>query len=775
MKLPSKLFLFPLFLISSWNAKLFFYQKTILFWLLIFVVKTSVGQTNLGFEYNGSIPVFHNSNLLENPWAGGINYAQFSDLDIDYDGDRDLVAFDRSGDQFQVFVQIGPANAPSYRYLFNSATLFPSDCHYRCTFVDYDGDGQHDLFTYGLGGIKVYRNSGNASVGLQWTLIKSVLYTNYLGSYTNLYVSSSDIPAIVDVEGDGDLDILTFQIGGERVEYHQNQSMELYGNADSLIFELKNECWGQFREDPNNNAVILNDTQSPCGIGNIPNPQFGPDSTIGKKTPAISAQKHSGSTLLALDMNNNGVLDLLLGDVSYPSITLLMNGGTQPNTNSAFISQNNQFPAGTTAASMQLFPASFYVDVSFDGVKDLLVTPNARTVSENQHSVQFFLNTGTNHQPQFQYQQNDFLQNDMIDHGLGSIPIIFDQNGDGINDLLIGNFFRYKPVLAKESCFQLFQNSGTLTAPVFNFADDDYLQLTNQSFGFKSHPAIADLDNDGDVDLVIGLENGTLISYTNTAGASAPCNFANPIVLTDQSGTVISVQDYAAPQLFDLNKDGLVDLIIGKKSGELVYYENSGTTSNAIFSLKNAHLGNVDIASTPDGYAAPHFFSINDTTHLFVGAYDGQLHYYNQIDNQLDTASSFHLVSHSFLNIDVGLYSTFWTNDIDNDGLLDLFIGQDLGGISHLEVNPNSSASLQNEVPKSSLYVAPNPAQTFIQLKNEELTHFSTVCAVNLLGQVFPLEPSENNSLNIQLLAPGSYILHLIGTTSTEMIPFVKF
>lgn len=775
MKLPIKVNIFYPFQRLDWIPIPFKFVTGSLLFFSLFYATYGNSQTNLGFEYDNSIPVFRNATALENPWAGGINYAQFADLDIDYDGDLDLVLFDRSGDEFVVFAQIGPSNSPNYRYLFNSSSLFPADCHYRCTFADYDGDHQNDLFTYGLGGIKVYRNSGNATSGLQWTLIKSVLYTNYLGSYTNLYVSSSDIPAIVDVEADGDLDILTFHIGGERVEYHQNQSMELYGHADSLVFELKNECWGQFREDPNNNAVILNDVQSPCGNGTIPNPQITSDSLWEKKTPASTMQKHSGSTLLALDMNNNGVLDLILGDVSYPTLTLLMNGGTQPNTNSAFISQNNQFPANTTFANMQLFPASYYVDVSFDGVKDLIVTPNARTVSENQQSVQYFKNFGTNNSPQFQFQQNDFLQAQMIDHGLGSIPIIFDQNADGLKDLMIGNFFRYKPVLEKESGFQLFQNIGTNSAPQFNLTDEDYLQLTTTSYGYKCHPAIGDMDNDGDQDLIIGLENGTLMWYTNTAGPTSPCNFSNPQVLTDENGTTISVQDYAAPQLFDLNKDGLIDVIIGKKTGELVYYQNTGTPTNAVFSLFNAQLGNVDVSITPDGYAAPHFFVLNDTTHLFVGAYDGQIHYYKSIDGHLNPTDSFELVSHRFLNIDVGLYSTFFTSDTDNDNLLDLFIGQDLGGITHLEINPLSSASITTTPKLPLVSIFPNPAQSYIQLTGLNEYEMIECVATNLLGQEISLSSEGNHRYSTTQLVSGSYLLRWKTSSASGTLPFIKF
>lgn len=35
------------------------------------------------------------------------------------------------------------------------------------------------------------------------------------------------------------MDILTYHISGEYLQYHQNQSQELYGHSDSLVFILK--------------------------------------------------------------------------------------------------------------------------------------------------------------------------------------------------------------------------------------------------------------------------------------------------------------------------------------------------------------------------------------------------------------------------------------------------------------------------------------------------------------------------------------------------------
>ena len=72
---------------------------------------------------------------------------------------------------------------------------------------------------------------------MQWSLEKERLKSIYSNNqFSNLYISSIDIPAFVDIDGDGDIDVLTFNIGGQQVEYHKNTSMENYGIPDSLEF-----------------------------------------------------------------------------------------------------------------------------------------------------------------------------------------------------------------------------------------------------------------------------------------------------------------------------------------------------------------------------------------------------------------------------------------------------------------------------------------------------------------------------------------------------------
>ena len=192
---------------------------------------------------------------------------------------------------------------------------------------------------------------------------------------------------------------------------------------------MSNKCWGFFHEKALNNGVVLNDT---CNY-NINNPQ-----------KYSSNKKHSGSTLLTLDIDANNSKELVLGDVSYDNFVMLTNGDASPNLDNSYMTAyDSLFPQNnnaTQAVKINVFPAGFYIDVNNDNIKDLIASPNCKNGCVNNKNVYLYNNIGATNQPNFNLNTNSFLQEGMIEVGEGAHPVFFDYNNDGLQDIAIGNF-----------------------------------------------------------------------------------------------------------------------------------------------------------------------------------------------------------------------------------------------------------------------------------------------------------------------------------------------
>jgi hypothetical protein len=685
--------------------------------LLISLLLALAGQSlyaqmcDYGFERSFGIVVTDSGSfVLNKAWDGGLNTCHFNQIDLNFDGNKDLVIFDKAGDKILCYENVGNTHyvfAPEYEHYF-------PDVFGWIQLLDYNRDGKEDFFAYTPAGMQVWKNISDTL--LKFKMVTPML-TSWMGSgYSNIPLTYVDYPGISDFDGDGDLDILAFFGLGSQIQYHRNLSIETYGNCDTLLFEKTFNCWGDVAESSSSNHVFL-DIVCPWKCHE--------EITIPKDD---SGPKHTGSTMLVLDMNADSVKELVLGDVDYLNLTLLVNGGTK---DTAHISSSDTlFPSSSVPVNLVSFPLATYVDVDFDGVRDLLVSPfdpnPAVPISLN--SVWYYHNAGADNLPVFNYQQPDFFQEDMIDLGTGAYPVMFDMDADGLEDLIVSNigyldssyyeFGFLRSVFVSQIAY--YRNTGTAGAAAFTLVDKDLLDLSNMKL-LSLFPAFGDLDGDGDKDMVCGESQGKLLYFENTAGPGNPAVFANPMT----NWQSIDVGDYSAPAIVDLDGDSLLDLAIGKRSGMISWYRNTGTVNSPAFTLITDTLGDVNVTDytySYTGFSTPHFFrDSNNLLKLIVGSEQGRIWYYKDIESNLYGA---------FTSVDSVLLYTYQdslthpvkdgtrtgatTCDLNGDNYPDLITGNLRGGLNAYVgriPGPFSGVQEQSVAQDLPMTVYPNPAQ----------------------------------------------------------------
>ncbi len=680
---------------------------------LIFIVGYTQSQTHdFGFRRNDSVQFTNINGLtIDLPWLGGLNSCQFFEIDLDQNGLNDLVIFDKHGNRILPFLKYNSCGlqkfifAPEYRESFPPLESWVQS-------HNFDFDERMDLFTYTTAGIRVYKNVSDENT-LKFELYNPRINSDYgSGNSVNLFCSSEDYPAITDIDGDDDLDILNFWTLGKYIDFHKNKTIETYSSYDSLNFDLETRCWGHFSEHESSNVLHLNDD-------------------CNSKTTIDFTSRHTGSTLFAYDFFGNGLKDLLVGDVDYPQLILLRNGGTL---DSAYIiSQDTLFPTPEKPLRLNSMPVANMIDLNFDDKKDLIVSPFDPSLdkSENQKSVWVYYNIGTNQNPTFEFATDNFMQNRMIDLGSGAYPVFVDIDHNGTQDLLVGNWGQYDSsqyigsILHSyySSSISVFKNTGTLNFPMFEQTQNDLGNL--RQFGFKGlFPATADIDNDGDIDIIAGQSDGTLIYLENTAGQGNPMQFNTPQMIYQG----IDVGDYSAPQFFDIDKDGKMDLLIGNRAGKIAFYKNTGTVLNPVFELVTNQLGGVDVRDynlSYFGYSTPNFCIKNDTTYLFVGSENGKIVQYKNIDNNLNGTFTlveeqmFFVRDNNRFPINEGLRTSIAVMDINNDGFPEILVGNFAGGLTYYSGMQAPSVFIGiNEVktePKILIY--PNPCSDIVNIE----------------------------------------------------------
>lgn len=625
--------------------------------------------------YEKVIPLEKEGAFLSFAWAGGLNSGQYYNLDLDLDGQQDLIIFDRTSDQFIPFI----SRNNEFIYAPEYSLLLPHSISNWVVFADYDGDGRQDLFTAsGKRSITVYRNVSDEQ--LAWELIADPIATlGFSGFQVAIQLNATDIPAISDIDSDGDLDIVVYNVNGRgNLEYYQNMSREETGSSSSLMFEARDRQWGNILE---------------CDCGTF---AFGGQSCeeIGARSLIKQAKlQHVGAkTLLAFDADGDGDKDLLTSDEGCGELYFLENTGSAEN--ALFESFRTDFPESLPDEQEISFPAAFYVDVTHDGIRDLLIAPNKNEdmVGGTNMTASSWLyeNTGTESNPEFRLLARDFLQNEMLDVGANASPTLADYDADGDLDLFVGHRGNLENGVYAAGIY-LYENTGSATEPAFSYISSDYLGI--RSLGLQQIQVyFEDMDGNGLPDMLLSGVDSPFASeaelfWLQNQAVEPGSGWSFDL----ESRQTVGLSFHPAERLAfdDIDEDGDQDVFIARQAGNLEYFENVGSAASPAWQLSDDTVAGISSSIFRRNLSVLlHDFDGDNQADLLSTDASGKLSFRSNIVGLLDEAipadTAAILFKEAARPLSLGNRSWLAAGSLDASGRIFIFSGGPQGGIQML-------------------------------------------------------------------------------------------
>lgn len=390
--------------------------------------------------------------------------------------------------------------------------------------------------------------------------------------------------------------------------------------------------------------------------------------------------KRNFQTPALVDIDADGDLDVFLGGFGpLGEITYYKNNGSVGNPD--FTEQtdgDNPFNFSTTSgySSYDFQDKSSIEFADIDGDNDL-----DAFIGKGDGEIEYFKNTGTASAPVFVRQTGTNNPFNGFDFGSDNYPSFADLDADGDLDVFIGN---------RCGNIHYLRNTGTVTTPVF--AEIEMTSTSNPLHQVDvpgtAIPDFADIDDDGDLDAFIGNRLGEIEYFENTGSSSAPS--FNEVTGSNNPANSIAVGRECAPDFADIDGDGDLDLIVGEYDVEINLFENTGTVSQPQFTevtdssfFKDGFDGGYDSKIT--------FADIDGDGDMdavvgsgYIPDYYGTVKYYENtgtpanpvFEKPEDTDNPFmRSCCSSYYPFIYGMKATPSFSDIDGDGDLDLMIG----------------------------------------------------------------------------------------------------
>jgi hypothetical protein len=554
------------------------------------------------------------------PLFGGFNVPRPQLVDLDGDSDLDLFVQEAAGE----LILFERAAGPEVRFEWRTDRYEGLDVGEWYRFADLDDDGDLDLLgeaKYSM--IQAWENRGPDAR----PRFVSVADTLRDEDGAAIFSDRQNIPNVVDFDCDGLLDLMLGRLDGSVTRY---EATAPWSGEGTPTF-----------------AFVTDNFQ---GI-----------SIVAQITPS---SRHGANTLVFADLDGDGDKDLVWGDWFEPGLLLLENNGTCDAP--SFSNTPVPWPVGNPITTSG-YNAPTFGDVDADGDLDAIVgilggayNP-ITTAADNLYLLE---------QTADGWSLVTRRLIDQVDVGAESVPAVGDLDADGDLDVLLAN--KIDPANNRTALIYRFENVGTADRPAFRDAGP----LADVSGEFHYAPTLADLDADGDLDLLVGTWNDGVFLYRNegTAESQRFVGLEEPLVdLTRGS--------HASPTLGDLDGDGDLDLVAGESSGELNVWRNDGTAAAPSFALVTDTLMAIDVGRR----SAPALADLNGDGHvdLVVGSESGETRVLwgtGAVDGFEDAGTI------TLPGVAAPVFA-----DLDGDGDLDLLAGEIAGGLRWYENAGNST------------------------------------------------------------------------------------
>lgn len=560
---------------------------------------------------------------IATPFLGGLDVPRPQLVDIDGDGDLDLFVQERSG-EIKYFERVGD------EWTWRTDRFQDVDVGEWYRFVDLDRDGLWDLLgesRFSL--VRAWRNTGTASVP-KFTMVADTLLD---ADGEPLFADRQNILNLVDIDCNNRLDLFVGRVSGTIDRYEAEPGL---GENGLPRFRKVTENW--------EGIEIVGDGAQP-----------------GAPMPRGSS-RHGANTMAFGDVDGDGDQDLLWGDFFEPGLLLIANDGDCPHY--SLRGTPRPFPVGSPVSTTG-YNAPAPGDVDGDGLLDVVIGVIGGAFGPSRSSVENFYLLRQESRGEWRTITSRLVP--MIDVGSESTPALGDIDGDGDLDLLIGN--RIDPGDNKVANIFWYENVGTASDP--SFVERGTLPGPHE---FQSAPALVDLDGDGLLDLVVGSWRDQVKFWRNTGTAGAP-----EWTLADSALVTITRGSNTTPALADLDGDGLLDLVIGESTGQVNLYRNVGSRTQPSFELVSDNFQGIDVGRRSAPLLAD--FDGDGRADLMIGSEEGEV----RLWLNRSSAGEFRFEQDSDFVLLTDPYVAPAAGDLDGDGDLDLILGTASGGLRHFE------------------------------------------------------------------------------------------